>query len=220
MTEIGEQTLRELVSRYKTFEMRDVALIQLPRGPVFVATVEGPRAPTPAQIKYAEDLLRKRLDDSSATLLVRAVTLVNSSAKGRILLGEAQFGALSAEDQALQARIETETKTAIERLGNTFVESIDAAPDDRRWNVRAEVIGAEPLRPSDVRGLERTISGAAQKPVALTVLTPGGLIVNAEGFTTVQRAVEAEFARRLAAGVVDDSVSPPRGAETIPLPRN
>jgi len=198
MTETAEQVLRELVSRRKNFELRDVELVHLPSGPVIVATVSGARPPVPVQVRFAENAIRERLGDPTATLLVRATTTTDITAKGRVLLGEAQFGMLTPADRSVQQQLEARGKTELERIANTFVNGVDAARQGEGWQVRAEIVGARTLQPSDVGRVERTLTAAAGTPVTLSVLSTDGLIVRRDGYTTVQRVVEESSNRQLA----------------------
>ena len=102
MTETAEQVLRELVSYRQAFELQDVQLVQLPTGPVIVATASGSRPPVSSQVKIAEETIRKRLNDPTATLLVRAATTSDITTKGRVLLGDALFAPMTAADRAIQ----------------------------------------------------------------------------------------------------------------------
>jgi len=199
MTETAEQVLRELVTIRKNFELHDVELVDLPSGPVIVATVSGARAPATAQVSYAEAAIRERLGDRTPTLLVRASTTVDMTAKGRVLLGEAQFTPLSPEERLLQKELETRGRAELERFANTFLNGIDAARRGEGWEVRAEVVSARPLQPGEVGRVERTLGGVAGTQVTLSVLSPDGLIVRRDGYTTVQRIVE-ELASRSGGG--------------------
>ncbi|EXI81292.1 MAG: putative hydrophobic domain protein [Candidatus Accumulibacter appositus] len=199
MTEVAEQILRELASHGQEFDLRDVQLLHLPSGPVIVAALSGARPPAPSQVKFAEEAIRKRLDDMTATLLVRATITSDITSKGRVLLGEAQFAPMAAAERAVQKELETRGKTELEKVANTFVNSIDAAKHGDGWEVRAEVVSARVLQPADVGRVEKRLAALAGTSTTLSVLTPNGLIVGAQGFSTVQRVVEEGLARELAA---------------------
>ena len=184
MTETAEQTLRELVSHGQTFDLQDVQLVQLPTGP--------------AQVRFAEDTIRKRLGDQTITLLVSATTTSNITAKGRVLLGDAQFVPMTEAERAVQQKLETFGKTRLEQFPSTFVNGLDAAKSGDGWEVRAEVVSAKLLQPADVGMVEKGLAEIAGTSISLSVLTPDGLIVGPKGFTTVQRSVEERFARQLA----------------------
>ena len=194
----AEQTLRELVSHGQTFDLQDVQLVQLPTGPVIVATVSGARPPVPSQVRFAEDTIRKRLGDQTVTLLVSATTTSNVTAKGRVLLGDAQFVPMSAADRTVQQKLEAFGKTRLEQFLSTFVNGLDAAKSGDGWEVRAEVVSAKLLQPADVGMVEKGLAEIAGTSISISVLTPDGLIVGPKGFTTVQRSVEERFARQLA----------------------
>ncbi|SBT04616.1 conserved membrane hypothetical protein [Candidatus Accumulibacter aalborgensis] len=198
MTETAEQVLRELVSYRQAFELQDVQLVQLPTGPVIVATASGSRPPVSSQVKIAEETIRKRLNDPTATLLVRAATTSDITTKGRVLLGDALFAPMTAADRAVQQDLETRGKTELELIANTFVNSIDAAKSANGWEVRAEVVSAEVLRPANVDRVEKSLAKIAGTSIALSVLTPNGLIVGPKSFTTVQRSIEQGLARQRA----------------------
>ncbi|HRD89883.1 MAG TPA: DUF389 domain-containing protein [Accumulibacter sp.] len=198
MAEIAEQTLRELVSHAQTFELEGVQLVHLPTGPVIVATVSGARPPVPSQVRVAEETIRTRLGDPSATLLVRATTTSDITAKGRVLLGDALFAPMTAAERDVQQKLETRGKTEMEEVANTFVNSIDAAKSANGWDVRVEVVSAGVLRPAEVSRVEKSLATLAGTSLSLSVLTPNGLIVEPKGFTTVQRSIEEGLARRRA----------------------
>ncbi|MER2515494.1 MAG: DUF389 domain-containing protein [Candidatus Accumulibacter phosphatis] len=206
LTEAAEQTLRELVSRRQNFELLDVQLVHLPTGPVIVATVSGARPPVPSQVKLAQEIIRQRAGDETATLLVRATSTSDVTAKGRVLLGDAQFSPMTAADRALQEKVETRGKTVLEHVQNTFVDSIDAAKHGDKWEVRAEVVSARVLQPAEVGRVAKELTALAGATVTLSVLTPNGLIIDARGFTTVQRSVEEALARELAARDLSERV--------------
>lgn len=198
MTETAEQTLRELVSRSQTFDLEGVQLVHLPTGPVIVATVSGARPPVPSQVRSAEETIRARLGDSSATLLVRATTTSDITAKGRVLLGDALFAPMTAAERAVQQQLETLGESELEHVADTFVDSIAAAKSADGWEVRAEVVSARVLQPADVGRVEKSLAKLAGTSITLSVLTPNGLIVGPKGFTTVQRSIEERLTRQRA----------------------
>lgn len=193
MTEAAEQVLREIVSRREAFELQDVQLVQLPIGPVIVATVSGSSLPVPLQIKYAEQMIRKRLNNDDVTLLAKAATTSNITAKGRVLLGNAQFVPMGQEDTSVQQQLETSGRIGLERLKDTFVQGIDAEKIGDSWEVRAEVVSANVPQPADVAKVEKGLAAIAGTELTLSVLIPNGLIVEAKGFTTIQRSVEEKL---------------------------
>jgi uncharacterized hydrophobic protein (TIGR00271 family) len=198
MTETAEQILRELVSNAQVFDLQDVQLVQLPVGPVIVATVSGASPLVPSQIRFAEETIRKRLNNQNVTLLVSTSTTSSITAKGRVLLGDAQFMPMAKEDVSVQQKLETNGRIHLEKFEDTFVDGIDAAKSGDGWEVRAEVVSAKVLRPADVEIVKKSLAKIAGTTITLSVLTPNGLIIRPEGFTTVQRSVEEKFTQKLA----------------------
>jgi len=193
MTETAEQVLREIVGRRQAFDLQDVQLFQLPMGPVIVATVSGSSLPVPLQIRYTEEAIRKRLNNDNVTLLVKATTTSNITAKGRVLLGNSQFVPMTQEDMSVQQQLETSGRISLEHLKDTFVQGIDAEKVGDGWEVRAEVVSANVPRPADVAKVEKSLVNIAGTKINLSVLIPNGLIVEPKGFTTIQRSVEEKL---------------------------
>ena len=197
ITETAEQVLRQLVSTTRAFNVQDVELLQMPSGPVVVASVVGARAPVPLQVEYAEKQIREQLGDQTVTLLVRAVTTDDITAKGRILIGAAHFAALSAEQKTLQAQLEDAGRADLVRLRDTRVESIDAAPVSDGWIVRAETAGPRTPTPSDVAAIERHLGQIAKTAVSLSVWASTDLIVTRNGYDSVQGQIREQVLQRL-----------------------
>jgi uncharacterized hydrophobic protein (TIGR00271 family) len=198
IAETAEQVLLQLVSATRAFTVRDVELLQMPSGPVVVASVEGARAPVALQVSYAQDQIRKRLGDDSVTLLVRAVTTTDMTAKGRILIGAAHFAALAPEQAALQAKLEDAARAALSALADTLVDGVDAAPEGGGWLVRAETVGTRPPRPADVAAIEKRLAGVASATVSLSVWTSSELIVTRDGYDSVTGYIRQQIIERRA----------------------
>nr|WP_321468474.1 DUF389 domain-containing protein [uncultured Desulfobulbus sp.] len=204
MTEVAEQVLRELVSFKQAFELQDVQLVQLPIGPVIVATISGASLPVPLQIKYAEEAIRKRLNNDKITLLVKAATTSNITAKGRVLLGNSQFVPMAPDERVVQQKLETSGRLSLEQLKDTFVQGIDADKVGDGWVVRAEVLSATMPQPADIAQVERSLVKIAGTKVNVSVLIPNGLIVRSKGFTTIQRSVEEKLSQKLSSAKLSE----------------
>jgi uncharacterized hydrophobic protein (TIGR00271 family) len=199
ITETAEQILLQLVSATRAFTVRDVEMLQMPSGPVIVASIEGARAPVPLQVQYAEQQIRDQLGDPTVTLLVRATTTEDITAKGRILIGDAHFAALSAEQKSVQAALEEMSRTELLRLPDTRVENVDAAPNGDGWLVRAETAGTRAPTPSDVAAVEKHLASLANTPVSLSVWASTQLIVTKEGYDSIPGFIRQQVLQRRAA---------------------
>jgi uncharacterized hydrophobic protein (TIGR00271 family) len=217
-TEIAEQVLRQLVSNRQVFALHNVDLLSLPSGPVLVASVEGARAPAPAQVEFAQNLIRERVGDPTLVLVVRSVTTTDVTAKGRILLGQAHFSTLSADERRTQAALESRSRAALTGLSDTYVEAVDAALEGDRWVVRAAVAAVEVPRAARVAAIEQELTGIAGAPVALSVLASTDLIVTGSGYDSVAGYIQARAVEQLAAQGSGAPARPPADAEPIVHP--
>src|SRR5207248_1700220 len=102
----AEQVAREVVATRPDIVLKDIELVTLPAGPVLVVSIESPRPPNPSRIARFEALLRERLGEQSVRVVVRAAESVDITSKGRVLFGEAHFGAAPEEEVQRQRTVE------------------------------------------------------------------------------------------------------------------
>src|SRR5262249_47276819 len=188
----AEQVAREVVATRPDIVLKDVELVNLPSGPVLIASIDSPRPPNPERIARFEALLRERLGGERVRVIVRVAESVDVTSKGRILFGEAHFGATS-EDEARRRRTAEETvRTDLQGLPSTFVTAIDAIHGESGWAVRAEVVGPRVLTPDEVHGVEERAAKAMGEPVDLAVRARTDVLVTGKRYRAVGDAQASE----------------------------
>jgi uncharacterized hydrophobic protein (TIGR00271 family) len=188
----AEQVAREVVATRPDIVLKDVDLVNLPTGPVLIASIDSARAPNPEQIARVEALLKERLGEEQVRVIVRVAESVDITSKGRILFGEAHFGATS-EDEARRRRETEETVRAnLQGIPSTFVTAIDAIHGESGWAVRAEVVGPRVLTPEEVHGVEERAAKAIGAPVDLAVRARTDVLVTREKYRPVVGATQAD----------------------------
>src|SRR5262249_52381554 len=136
----AEQVAREVVATRPDIVLQDVQLVEFPAGPVLVVSIESPRKPSPANVARFEALLRERLGETRVRVVVRAATSVDVTSKGRILLGEAHFGDLSADELQQRGAVEEAIRDRLQRMPHVFVTAVDALRRAPGWMVRADLV--------------------------------------------------------------------------------
>ena len=169
LLEQAEQVAREVAATRPGLSFTGVDLVQLPAGPVFVVSVESTRDPTPEDVGRFETLLRQRLDEPSARVVVRRTVSSDVTAKGHILLGEAHFGPASGPEAEQRRAAESAVRANVEKLPGLFATAVDAVRRDGTWRVRAEVVGPRVPTPAEVRGIEERSAAAVGEPLTLSV---------------------------------------------------
>jgi uncharacterized hydrophobic protein (TIGR00271 family) len=165
----AEQVAREVAATRPGLDFTDIDLVHLPSGPVFVISVESTREPTTEEVGRFETLLRQRLGEPSVRVVIRRTVSTDVTSKGRILLGEAHFGAAAGAEEERRAAVERAVRANIEAVPDMFTAAVDAVRRDGGWSVRAEVVGPRILAPADVRVVEERSAGALGEPVKLSV---------------------------------------------------
>ena len=208
----AEQTIREMLINFPGITLNDIELVPLPTGPVLVVSVQMPRTPLPVGIQQLERMLQERVGDPRMRLVVRVINSVDISSKGRILLGQAHFAERSAEEAALQEKLEQAAQAGIEQIPNLFVINIDAARSESSWEVRAEVVGPRVPSPPEVRTIETKLEKLAGQAVTVTLWARTEVVVTGKRYTSVKEQAEAGAARNIQATV------PPAEERTVTQP--
>ena len=184
----AEQVAREQVAVRPDLNLKDVELVNLPTGPVIVVSLEGSRAPVPERIARFEALLRERLNDPRLRVVVRAADTVDMTSKGRVLFGEAHFGAVSPEEAQQRRAVEEAIRADLQDLPNTFVTAVDAVRRGPAWAVRVDVVAPRVIAPGDVQGVEDRVAKAIGEPIDLSVRAQTDLLVTGAGYQALGEA--------------------------------
>jgi uncharacterized hydrophobic protein (TIGR00271 family) len=181
----AEQVAREVVATRPEIVLKDIELVNLATGPVLVVSIESARAPSAERIARFEALLRERLGEQNVRVVVRVAESVDITSKGRVLFGEAHFGAESQEEAARQRTVEETVRANLQSLPNTFVTAIDAMHREAGWAVRAEVASPRVLTPNEVRGVEERTAKAIGGSVDLSVRARTDVLVTEKQYQPV-----------------------------------
>jgi uncharacterized hydrophobic protein (TIGR00271 family) len=184
LLQLAEQVAREVVATRPNIVLKDVQLVNFATGPVIVVSIESSRAPNLEQVARFEALLRERLGEQSVRVMVRVAESVDTTSKGRVLLGDAHFP--TSEDEARRQRTVEETVRAnLQRLPSTFVTAVDALHGESGWTVRADVAAPRVLGTNDVRSVEERAAKAIGEPVDLTVRARTDVLVTGKQYRAV-----------------------------------
>src|SRR5262249_27663065 len=188
----AEQVAREVVATRPNIVLKDVELVNLPAGPVLVVSIESPRPPNPDRIAQFEAVLRERLGEERARVIVRMAESVDITSKGRILFGDAHFGAVSEDEARRRRTVEETVRTNLQGLPSTFVTAIDAVQSESGWAVRAEVVAPRVRTQDEVQGVEERAAKALGEPVDLAVRARADLMVTGKQYRAVGDAQLSE----------------------------
>ena len=181
----AEQVAREVVATRPEIVLKDIELVNLATGPVLVVSIESARAPSPTRIARFETLLRERLGEQNVRVIIRAAESVDITSKGRVLFGEAHFGAASADEAQRQRKVEETVLANLENLPNTFITAIDAVRRESGWAVRAEVVSPRVLSPNEVHSIEERTAKAIGESVDLSVRARTDVLVTGKQYQAV-----------------------------------
>ena len=184
----AEQVAREVVATRPDIVLQDVQLVEFPAGPVLVVSIESPRKPSPANVARFEALLRERLGETRVRVVVRTATSADVTSKGRILLGEAHFGDLSADELQQRGAVEEAIRDRLQRMPHVFVTAVDALRRAPGWMVRADVVAPRAPVPKDILGVEQDTAKAIGEPVELTVRVDREIVVTGTRYRAVEQS--------------------------------
>jgi uncharacterized hydrophobic protein (TIGR00271 family) len=188
--QLAEQSLRETLASRPELTLMDVDLLHFPRGPVILATIQGSRMLIPLEVRQFEKAMQERLQNPDLGLLVRSLITADVDGQGRILYGEAHFGAETPEEKALREKIETAVREEFKQLPDVLLTNVDAVRRDGFWSVRGEAVGPRVASTRNVVELEKAISGKIGQPVKILLWTRAEAMVTSEGYTSVEDYTE------------------------------
>lgn len=169
----SEQILREMFSSHPQLLLLDVDLLHLAGDPVILATVQTPRPLLAHEVAEFEGAIQKRLKEPDLRLLVQCQVPVDVTSRGRILLSGAHFG----QQDPRAKRVAKLAKQALEASGVYYVTNLDAAWDQKRWQVRAEVFGPTVISPMQIMQAEQKVAAQMGQPVKLLAWSRAELVV-------------------------------------------
>jgi uncharacterized hydrophobic protein (TIGR00271 family) len=188
--QLAEQSLRETLSSRPELTLMDVDLLHFPSGPVILATIQGSRALIPAEVKKFQKALQERLKDTNLGLLVRSLITVDVDGQGRILYGEAHFGAATPVEKALREKVETTAREEFKKFPELILTNVDAIQKNHAWHIRIEAVGARVSGRRDVVALEEAVSRTIDQPVKIFLWSRAEAMVTSEGLTSLENFTE------------------------------
>jgi uncharacterized hydrophobic protein (TIGR00271 family) len=184
--QFAEQALREILVSRPEIELMDVELLNFPRGPYILATLQGPRVLIPSEVQDFQHKIQNRLKDPTIRLLIRCSTTVEVDDQGRVLYGWSHMGQQTPEQAVLMEQIENAVRERFKRFPDLFATNVDAAPKDDSWQVRVEVVGARIISPREAARIERDVSRQVGQQVKIFCWSKGEAMVSPEGYSSAE----------------------------------
>jgi uncharacterized hydrophobic protein (TIGR00271 family) len=190
MVQLAEQTLREVLASYPQFELEEVIQVAKPSGPVVLATFRGPRVLIPFEVQKFQTLIQGRLNNPAISLLARCLISVDVDASGRILYGWSHYSQQTPEQTAMMKQIDTALRDAFKRFDDLFPVNVDAAPGEKGWQARVEVVGARVLSPGEAAAVEKEVADRVNQPVQVVFFSRSQAVVTPQGYDSAQNFIE------------------------------
>jgi uncharacterized hydrophobic protein (TIGR00271 family) len=186
----AEQALREILLSHPIFELVEVDQVHLPAGPVILATLQGPRALIPSEVREFQTSIRRRLHNTSIRLLARCLIMVDVDDAGRILYGWSHFGRQTPEQHALMQQIDAAVRNAFQRFNDIFATNVDAAPKVDGWQARVEVVGSRVISPREAAYVEKRVTDQLHRAVKIFFFSRCQAMVTPQGYNSVKDFIE------------------------------
>jgi len=182
--QVAEQTIRDRLVNVQSMRLESIDLLQMPVGPVVIASVQTPFRILGLHVKSVEDEIRNRLGDSTMRLVIRSVLASNTTSQGTVLIGRAHFDDQTPDEAAMARTLEVAARTRLEAIPDVLAPDIDIVREDEHWNVRADVYGPRAPTPGQVRAIEQALTSLAEEPVAITLRARSDIIVTGDRYRT------------------------------------
>jgi len=194
--QLAEQALREVLMHRPDIILSEVNLVQFPRGPVVVATLQTSRPLIPEEVQEIEKKLQERLHDPKVRLLTRCMSTVDVDDRGRILYAWAHFGSQSPEDAALQERVQKAVAAELKQFPGLFVTNVDALSEGDHWNVRVEAAGIKIISPRDLIQVEKSVSRQVNRDTRIYLWFRSEAMLTRDGLSSVESFTSNQLKER------------------------
>ena len=194
--QLAEQALREDLINRPDIILSEMNLVQFPRGPVIVATLQTSRPLIPEEVQEMEKKLQERLRDPHIRLLTRCMNTVDVDAHGRILYAYAHFGSQSPEDAALQERVQKAVAAELQKFPGLFVTNVDALSEGDHWNVRVETAGVKIITSRELSQVEKAVSRQVNRDTRIYLWFRSEAILTREGLSSVEAFSSSQLKER------------------------
>lgn len=194
--QMAEQALREVLIHRPDIILSEVNLVQFPRGPVVVASLQTSRPLIPEEVQEIEKKLQERLQDPNILLLTRCLSTVDVDAHGRILYAWSHFGSQSPEDAALQERVQKAVAAELQRFPGLFVTNVDALSEGDHWNVRVEASGVKVITPRELSQVEKSVSRQVHRDTKIYLWYRSEAMLTRDGLSSVEAFTSNQLQER------------------------
>lgn len=183
---LAEQALRENISSYPGLQLMEVELGDLPRGPVVIAAMRGVIELSSGDVKELENAVRDILKEPNIQLLVRFTRTDLFDRRGKYIYGWSSYGLLTPEKEKVMDRIDMAVKEEFRQFSDAFPVKVHYQISDKNWRILIETVGARPMSPDDIAGLEGAISDKAKQEVTVSVWFRPEAVVTGDGYTSLE----------------------------------
>jgi hypothetical protein len=184
--QLAEQSLRETLASRPELTLMDVDLLNFPRGPVILATIQGSRGLIPMEVRQLEKAMRERLRNPKISLLMRSLITEDVDRNGRILFGEAHFGAETPKEKDLREQVEAAVRKEFKRFPEVILTNVDAVQKDGVWQIRVEAVGARIPKKEDIIAWQDAVSRDIHQPVKIFLWSRPEAMVTSEGYSSLE----------------------------------
>ncbi len=188
----AELILRETLAAQPEIFLRDVDLVRVSERPVILASVRSTMRIVPEEVENIQKKIREHLKDPTLHLVVRNMEPIDTTAHGRVLLGEPNFGPLTNEEE----EIVKWTQAALNGLAGLHVSTVVPVLRSHQSEVYTEIVGERVLRHRELVEVEREVSAKANKKVRVMAWSKAESVVTESGVQSMESFITQELKRR------------------------
>jgi uncharacterized hydrophobic protein (TIGR00271 family) len=182
----AEQVLLERISSLPGSRLMNVDLIDLPRGPTVIATLQGFRMLHPEEIREIEKEIRSRLQTADIGLIIQFLPSVFSDGQGRLLYEWSRYGRPTAEKSRTMESIDTAVREEFKRFPGLFPINLHYDLERELWKVLIEVVGTRILSPTELISIDEAVSRRINHTIDIFIWTRAETVVTKSGYISFE----------------------------------
>jgi uncharacterized hydrophobic protein (TIGR00271 family) len=195
-TKIADSVIRDYLTEWIGLDLLDVGLLNLPDGPVAVATISGFTAPSNRRAADIEQLLREKLEDPALNLVIRFIRTDLRNRNGPIYLEWNGLQTLSREHKQAAEKAQQVIHAEIDENPHLFLITLNFTVDDDILSIFIELTGTTFISQEMVAELEQRVSQAISGPASIHAWFRSEAVISASGYQSYQTASQQAYEKR------------------------
>ena len=195
-TKTVDTLLHNYLAEWIGFDLLDVGLLNMPDGPVAVATISGFTPPSRQRIADIERLMQDKLEDPALQLVIRFIKTDLRNRNGPIYLEWNSLQKLSGDHILAAEKAQKIIQSEFDENPHLFLITINFTANDDLLGIFLELTGTTFISHEKVAELEQRVTQAVSRPVSIHAWFKSEAVISASGYQSYEAASQHAYEKQ------------------------